>query len=162
MAYVKESFPTAKPSVIDYITQTLYPPVFDGSYGYKDQIQRTALTAAESVFSCNTNYLGRAYGNQSYNYLFSIPPAIHGQDVPYSFYNGPNPLVIADPIAVALQEYLTGFAESGTPNEPGIVPQFNIYGQGSEVQNLNITGIEEIRDPTANARCLWWQQALYE
>lgn len=122
---------------------------------------RTAMTTSELGFSCNSNYLGRAYGYATYNYLFSVPPALHGQDVSYTFYNGPDPLVIADPVAVALQEYITAFAQTGTPNEPGVVPQFDIYGTDSRVQNLNITGIDQIRDPAANERCAWWQQAFY-
>lgn len=146
--------------MVDYISQTLYPPIFNGSIGYRDQTQRTALLIGEAIFSCNTNYLGRAYGDQTYNYLFSVPPALHGQDLAYTFYDGPNPMVIADPIAIALQEYITSFAETGNPNEQG-VPQFNIYGDSNEVQNLNVTGIEEIKDPVANERCAWWQQGLY-
>lgn len=134
--------------------------MFDGSVGYRDQYQRTALAVGESGFSCNTNYLGRAYGNQTYNYLFSVPPALHGQDTAYTFYDGPNPLVIADPIAIALQEYITSFAATGTPNEEG-VPQFNVYGDSNQVQNLNVTGIEQIKDPAANERCTWWQQAFF-
>ena len=81
-------------------------------------------------------------------------------------------------IAIALQEYITSFAETGNrkysdlfqpfdlanlnipANEQG-VPYFVMYGQNATVQNLNITGISEVMDPTANARCNWWQKALY-
>lgn len=111
------------------------------------------------VFTCNTFYLDKAYGNNTYAYLFSVPPAIHGQDVPYTYFNGPNPDVVT-PIAIALQEYLTNFAEFGTPNEGG-VPFFPLYGPGAIVQNLNITGISQIMDPAANSRCNWWQKGLY-
>ncbi|KAI9794073.1 MAG: hypothetical protein M1816_006698 [Peltula sp. TS41687] len=160
VSLIRTDLPTASPEVVDYISQTLYPPIFNGSFGYRDQIQRTALTLAEVGFSCNTNYLGRAYGNQTYNYLFSIPPALHGQDVPYTFFDGPNPMVLATPIAIALQEYITSFAATGNPNEDG-VPRFDFYGDANEVQNLNVTGIEEIKDPAANERCAWWQLGLY-
>lgn len=36
-----------------------------------------------------------------------------------------------------------------------------MYGSNATVQNLNITGITEQMDPTANYRCDWWQKALY-
>ncbi len=125
---------------------------------------RTANTLADLGISCNTNYLGRAYGNNTYNYLFSVPPALHGQDVPFTFFNGPNPLVSSAPVAVALQNYITSFAMSGSPNEEG-VPVFNLYGPENEVQSLNgnatAAQIQEVQDPSANGRCAWWQQGLY-
>ncbi|KAI9822839.1 MAG: hypothetical protein M1826_000367 [Phylliscum demangeonii] len=160
--YIRQSFPAASAAVVDYIAHTMYPPVFDGSRGYRDQIQRTALTIKEAVFACNTNYVARAYGGRSYNYLFSVPPALHGFDLPYTFYDGPNPMVVADdPVALALQHYITAFAESGSPNEPGVVPVFNVYGPWAQVQSLGVGGIKQIGDDVANKRCLWWQQAVY-
>ena len=39
-----------QPSIIDYIEKVLYPPLFDGSQGYTDQIGRTALIISDSSF----------------------------------------------------------------------------------------------------------------
>lgn len=89
-----------------------------------------------------------------------MPPAIHGEDIPYTYYNGPNPSVIAPQIAIALQTYITNFAVTGSPNGPG-VPYFPAYGSNATVVNLNYTGITLQMDPTANYRCDWWQKALY-
>lgn len=61
---------------------------------------------------------------------------------------------------MALQQYITDFAEKGTPNAAG-VPYFSMYGGNATVQDLNITGISHVRDPTANYRCDWWQKVLY-
>ncbi|KAI9754980.1 MAG: hypothetical protein M4579_004454 [Chaenotheca gracillima] len=158
--YLRTSFPDADDSVIDYITKTLYPAVFDGSLGYRSNIERTALLTSESIFTCNTNYLARAYGNHTHNYLYSVPPALHGQDVAYTFYNEPNPAVLVPSLAVALQEYITTFAINGKPSAKG-TPKFPTYGSNGMVQNINVTGIEAIKDPADNARCLWWQKALY-
>ena len=112
-------------------------------------------------FRCNTYYLDRAYKNETYSYEFSILPALHGQDVPYTFFGGPTPLgeVQFDATAVALQEYITSFVQNGVPSGPQL-PRFPLYGNNSEVQDLNATGITQIMDPTANARCLWWQLGL--
>ncbi|KAK3720604.1 hypothetical protein LTR37_003653 [Vermiconidia calcicola] len=164
-AGIVTSLPTIRawPSTLNYVANTLYPPVFDGSQaqGYTDQIARGAALASELSFTCNTFYLDKAFGNQTYSYFFTVPPALHGQDIPYSYFNGPNPDEVAVPrIAIALQEYITNFAMTGTPNGPG-VPNFPIYGPQATVQELNVTGITQTTDPTANYRCNWWQKALF-
>lgn len=149
--------PTAAafPSVIDYIADTLYP-----SEDYPNQIARASATIAESVFTCNTFYLDKAYKNQTYAYLYAVPPALHGQDAAYTYYNGPSPSVVNESIAFALQEYITHFAEYGYPSEAG-VPFFPIYGSNATIEVLNANSIREAMDDTANYRCNWWQKAVY-
>ena len=44
-------FPDVDPSVQTYIEEVLYPAVFDGSYGYQDEIGRTDLVISESTFT---------------------------------------------------------------------------------------------------------------
>lgn len=172
--FVSEFLPSlaALPDVVSYITDTLYPPIFDGSQAqnYTNNIARAAAVTSEAIFTCNTYYLDKAYGNDTYAYLFAIPPALHGQDISYTYYNangsaiagsgGTSVGVVAPQIAIALQEYITHFAETGNPNEKG-VPYFPLYGQNATVQVLNVTGIREARDPTANYRCDWWQKVLW-
>jgi acetylcholinesterase len=161
-AQLKTAFPTSPQQVIDTITQTLYPPVFNGSYPYTDQYSRAKLIISEGIFTCNTNYLSTALGNQTYSYLFAVPPAYHGQDVPYTYYTGGalSQTVRNRTVAVALQEFITSFAEEGRPAADGI-RQFNMYGPDAAVLDLNVTGISQVRDSNANARCNWWQLALY-
>lgn len=160
-ALVTTQFPTLNvySSIVDYIVNTLYPPIFDGSQamGYRDQIGRAAAMISEVSFTCNTFYLDKAFANDTFSYLFAIPPALHGEDVPYTYY--PSAGVEVPAIAIALQEYITRFAETGNPNVQG-VPYFDLYSANATVQVLNITGISEIRDPAANARCDWWQKGL--
>ncbi|KAK6443576.1 hypothetical protein LTR95_000403 [Oleoguttula sp. CCFEE 5521] len=152
----------AWPDVTNYISSTLYPAVYDGSQaqGYKEIIARAAAFVSELIFTCNTFYLDKAYNNMTYAYFFTVPPALHGFDIPYTYYNGPNPSVYSATVALALQEYITSFAETGNPNDNG-VPYFNMYGNNATVQTLAIGDIREAIDPTANARCDWWQKALY-
>jgi acetylcholinesterase len=159
---LKKAFPTTPQQSLDTISNTLYPAVFDGSYPYTDQYSRARLIISEGIFTCNTNYLSTALGNQSYSYLFAVPPAYHGQDVPYTYYTGGalSQSVINRTVAVALQEFITSFAEDGRPAADG-VRQFNMYGPDAAVLELNITGIDEVRDSNANARCNWWQKALF-
>lgn len=162
-AQLKSAFTSAPDQSIDYITDVLYPAVFDGSYPYKTQYERARFIISEGVFTCNTNYLSTALNNETYSYLFAVPPAFHGQDVPYTYYTGGalSPTgVVNRTVAIALQEFITSFAETGKPEADGI-RQFNMYGPDASVLDLNITGIDEVRDSNANARCNWWQLALY-
>ncbi|KAL8833401.1 MAG: hypothetical protein Q9170_004282 [Blastenia crenularia] len=164
-AYIQQSFPDVSPSVARYIEEELYPSPVNSTL-YKDETGRVALSISEYGFVCNTLYLDRAFGNQTYAYQFSIPPALHGQDVPYTFFNGPqmavgtNAGVQSDATALALQQYITSFAETGVPSGSGI-PSFPLYGNDSTVIDLNVTSVTEMMDPSANARCQWWQKALY-
>lgn len=162
---ISSAFANAPKSSLDYVTKTLYPPVFDGSLPYTNNFERGSLIVSEGVFTCNTNYLSRAYGNKTYSYLFAVPPAIHGQDIPYTYFEGGAGStglqgVANTTIAIALQEFITSFAENGVPDATG-VKQFNMYGPDASVLELNVTGIEDVRDSNANARCAWWQKALY-
>ncbi|CAK3971205.1 carboxylesterase family [Lecanosticta acicola] len=152
----------AFPATVQYIANTLYPPVFDGSQAeaYTNPIARTAAAVAEATFVCNAFYLDKAFHNQTYSYLFAVPPAVHGEDVAYTFFNGPNSAVTAPSVALALQEYITHFAEFGYPSEKG-VPFFPLYGGNASVQVLNVSSIRQARDDAANERCNWWQKALY-
>lgn len=152
-------------SSLDTIIEELYPAVFDGSYGYTDNYTRASTIVSEGIFTCNTNYLSTGFDNKTYSYLFSIPPALHGQDVAYTYYDGgiatsSNPYAVQNrTIAVALQEFITSFAKTGVPDADG-VRQFNMYGPDATILDLNVTGIEEIHDSNASKRCKWWQLAL--
>ena len=110
--------------------------------------------------ACNAFYLDKAFDNNTYAYYFSIPPSLHGEDVPYTYYNGPSPSVVSIPIAIKLQEYLTHFAETGSSNFAG-APYFMMYGNNATVLNLNVSGVTRVMDPAANYRCSWWQKSLY-
>ncbi len=159
-SFIRSLAPSIMPSVLDYISTVLYPPIFNGSTPYTDQLGRAAFTLSEASFTCNTNFLNRAYDNNTFAYQFSVPPALHGQDVPYTFYNGPSPAVGNDTVAVALQQYITSFATDGRPSGPGL-PVFPLLGTDNELISLDISSISEMSDPTANERCAWWQKALY-
>ena len=158
--------PDASTKVINYIDTVLYPPVFNGTYGYTNQIERTALVISEVSFTCNTRYLDLAFRNQTYSYYFSVPPGLHGEDVAYTYFNGDTKTSddgspVNATVAKALQDYLTSFAMKGTPNEKG-VPYFPMYGANSTI--LNIAGTDlgaTLVDTVANSRCDWWQKALY-
>jgi carboxylesterase type B len=154
-------FPTISDDVVQYISKVLYPPPrADGSTGYTTYTERTNLMMTECIFTCNAYGLNRAYGNKTYSYFFTVPPSLHGQDVAYTYYNGPSASVLNDTLAKIMQRYETNFVMTGNPNAPGL-PNFPMYGAGSTVLNLNISTIGPTKDPAANARCQWWQKGLY-
>lgn len=164
-AQLRTAFPATPQSQIDYLTKTLYPAVFDGSYPYRTQYDRAALIISEGIFTCNTNYLSTAYGNKTYSYLFAVPPAFHGFDVAYTYFPGgaasASPTGVRNTtVAIALQEFIASFAETGRPEADG-VRQFDMYGPIASVLKLNVSGIDEVRDSNANNRCAWWQKSLY-
>ncbi|KAK1725171.1 hypothetical protein CaCOL14_011090 [Colletotrichum acutatum] len=136
--WMSVTLPGASADSIDYMATELYPPILNGSYGYTDHITRTALTMQDLLFRCNGLALARALNGTTHQYEFSVYPAMHAADVEYTFSdNGigmPNP-----EIAIALQEYMTGFTLSGSPHGQGVTG-FPMYGQNENVLLLNATG----------------------
>jgi cholinesterase len=157
------SFNDASNDTIDLLMNTYYPAPADGQYDLLGQIARGRDLVTEALFTCNANYITRAFGANSYSYVFSVPPSIHAQDLPYTFFNGPAPPVGGSvenaTLALIMQDYFTNFAITGDPNGPEL-PYFPDYSGGMS-QNLNLTFIDQIPDYLANERCLWWQKALY-
>ena len=47
----QRGFPSISPTDTNYIANVLYPPVFDGSYGYTDQVTREALLLSDIGFT---------------------------------------------------------------------------------------------------------------
>ncbi|KAF5851671.1 hypothetical protein GGP41_000412 [Bipolaris sorokiniana] len=144
-------------SSIDYILDGLYPPVLDGSKGYTNNVQHGSPIIAESGFTYNTCHLSKAYGNNTYSYLFAVPPAIHTQDVAYTYYDGGatsgDPMGITNTIiAITLKEFTTSFAEMSIPVATS-VEHFKTYSVDANVLELNVNGIKEVRDNNANAQC---------
>ena len=151
--------PNISPAALGYLQKELYPPVFDGSRGYRTPVERAALTVGEADLACNAYYINRAYGNRTYAYEFTIPPGIHTADLPYEFFDGNRSSVAYPDTAMALQEYIMSFVALGQPSARGF-PVFEEYGPDAQVLAFNGTMTGMARDPVANLRCEWWQKAL--
>lgn len=88
-----------------------------------------------------------SFVSETYTYKFSVPSAIYGADVVYTFYDfGPVPDVNTT-VAEIMQGYLTRFAETGQPNDPTL-PFFSPARPGLTVQNLE----SDFMDPTLDER----------
>lgn len=165
-ALLHQQFPYMKKNVSDYISNVLYPPKYDGSYGYTSSLTRAALVISDLVFVCNTDYFNRAYHNQTFAYEFSIPPALHGMDVQYTFYNngtavGGSILAVQNvTVAEVMQDYFTSFTQYGEPSST-LGPAFHRYGQRGSLMNIGNHTISAERDPTDNPRCRFWQTAPF-
>ena len=48
---LRQSFPDISPTTTEYIANVLYPPVFNGSYGYTDQLTREILVVSDTGFT---------------------------------------------------------------------------------------------------------------
>lgn len=169
IALLKRLYPNIRASDLNYISQVLYPPVYDGSYGYGNAFERVDLLISDWIFVCNTAYLNSAYRGQTHAYEFSIPPGIHGQDVLYTFYiNGSSGVLINDSglsvvnstAAYVLQDYETSFMQTGTPSS-SLGPVFPKHGYPGQLMEMGINAIDPHPDPTNNARCRYWQRATY-
>ena len=164
VAYIQQVFPGIQPSILQEILK-LYPAVYNGSYPWTTPIDRAIDLISEAFFTCPQNWLQRALGNNSYAYEFEVPPALHGFDVPYTFYDGEGMVnttegTLVVQVAKVFQAYIGNFVTTGNPNGKGL-PNFSTYGSGAMEEGLNFTGIKMQMDPDENPRCLFWQEALY-
>ncbi|KAJ5544480.1 Carboxylesterase type B [Penicillium sp. DV-2018c] len=158
--------PEIPKNVTKYVLNDLYPPVYNGSYGYHDSVSRTSLAISDLIFQCNTDYINRAFYNETYAYAFTVPPALHGQDVSYTFYNNETSSgsslggVANATLALAMQDYFTSFVQHGVPKSH-LGPAFRYHGPHAQLINFGTNSIRQMQDPTNNPRCRFWQPAPY-
>ncbi|KIW06522.1 uncharacterized protein PV09_02956 [Verruconis gallopava] len=172
ISQLKSIFPGAPLDVLLYVVTDLYPAIYDGSQPYRNWFERAALMTTEFSFICNDYYMTSAVPNQSYGYLFNIFPALHGEDVPYTYYYGypPNATDFSEVqnanAAYTLQDWELSFAMGGAPTTtvPGS-PNLPLYANNSQIGMLNgLLGSFQATlgpDNANNDRCRWWQKALY-
>ncbi|KAF8865650.1 carboxylesterase family protein [Acephala macrosclerotiorum] len=158
-------FPAASSGVIDYISDTLYPAIYDGSQPYTTPFERLDLLISEMMIVCNSRYISTAKGNHTWNYMFSVGTGHHGADVVYTFYDGGfNAPVANATVAEMMQRYLVAFASRGNPNafvEEDGLGRWPRYGSEAKVVDFNGTFVDVREDTAKNARCDWWQLGLY-
>jgi carboxylesterase type B len=165
--FLKEFFPPLQqqPVELQILTQKLYPPIFSGTYGYTNQTERNNLTFADALLVCNTRSLNMApFTAQGYAYEYTVPPAVHGADLSYTFYESGDVPGVNSTVAVILQKYITNFAQTGNPNSANL-PVFPPTQNGQVLQNIGIHSIGPMPDEGGvqqlNARCAFWQRAPY-
>ena len=158
--WVYTNFPSVSSDIKAQIINEIYPPKYDGSLPYTTPQQRNNLATKEYLISCNPVSIANAYKNKTHNYVFGIPPAIHAQDLAYTYYpNAPTPNFYPK-IAVDLQDYLTQFVLTGKPDGHGL-PQWPEYGQYASAINFTTAGVVQTTYDSANSRCDFWNKGTY-
>jgi acetylcholinesterase len=143
--FISESFPLISERNVDEIVE-LYPftnttPAFP----FRDWVTRLNHALTDLAVDCNTYLLVQAYGNtSSYKYYFDVLPGLHGQDIPFTFFQLPPPKAslsnIGKPndknfnLAQGMQWYIANFAMYGNPN--GNVTAQTLDGEGEGSQPL--------------------------
>ena len=165
VAAIQALFPSADAANISYITNTLYPPVYNGTFGYTNAIGRTALAISNFIVTCNAEALASNL-NPGYLYVFSVPPGLHGEDIEYTFFNGASGssddgVSVNATVAGVFQKYLTDYATTGKATASGF-NDFAVYSSQDTANNIGLTGLgTQIKDPGAVSACSFWQQAPY-
>lgn len=92
--------------------------------------------------------------------MFSVPPGVHGGDIPYTFYdeamigNGNSPVANAT-VAELMQRYIVAFVAHGDPN---VFPRkdnrdvYPLYRNDALVVNFNKTFVDVREDTMKNDR----------
>jgi len=175
---IETKFPFAPPAVVTELSTVLYPPVFNGSFGYTSQTGREAAMFADFHIVCNAAFLNEAFRSlprAPYSYLSSIGAGLHGDDVPYTFFNGDvstsdegRPVNATD--AGIWQEHLLRFAVTGNPNAGigssaiGGLPVWPLYGAGNgtrTVLDFNTTFRAPVKDVFSAQRCAFWSSGAF-
>lgn len=142
--------------------ESLYPPY---EFDFNDTT-RFLQCDNDYQFNCKIYALSNAFNSETYNYYFSVPPAIHTTDDPYTFNGGDHEadgFVTNSTVADILQKYLISFIKTGNPNtEYSGLPNWPVYatGGGTEI-NINETFIDLMPTDLDTPQCQWWVQGLY-
>ena len=159
---MENTIPKIPQSLLSYVTQTLYPPIFDGSTGlpYRTYLERATHFTSEIGIECLSDYLGQAVEGKIFNYLFDVPPALHGEDLGYTFFDGEDNSVDSA-VALPFQQYILNFARTGNPNSDSL-PRFDEYGRSAWTMDVKTGGFRHITNPGANDRCRRWQDTFFQ
>lgn len=141
---------------VEFILTELYPSPEKSDGLYSTEYERACLIVSEASFVCHTSALAVAFSGSTHNYRFEVPPAVHGQDVPWTFYHD-NATNLVPELAEAMQSYFTSFAKSGNPNMPGTLPDWPEYGKDARIATFG-NGVGLAEDDARNKRCDFWQR----
>ncbi|KAK4073007.1 uncharacterized protein Triagg1_5684 [Trichoderma aggressivum f. europaeum] len=159
---LQATYPLMEEKDLNYVLNALYPAVYDGSHPYTTSLDRNILIANEMYFDAAHQALLQATiqrGTEVHAWEFSVPPAIHASDIPYTFYDG---AAGVDPhVASIMQHAIAGFAKCGEPDAGPLGFAFSRYVKQATTVNLNISSSVTISDPTWNHRTLWLAQTSW-
>ncbi|RAH68789.1 alpha/beta-hydrolase [Aspergillus aculeatinus CBS 121060] len=149
-----------QPNDTAYVSSQMYPPIFDGSHRYTDEIGRAGATFQEAIIQCNDISLALALSNATFNYVFDVFPGLHAQDISATFDANLDPAPgVFDPL-ITLQQLVTSFTLTGTPTTD-LAGNMPMYGRRNTLLILNATSIgTRSEDPRVVERCEEWYRIL--
>ncbi|KAL9619834.1 MAG: hypothetical protein Q9160_005574 [Pyrenula sp. 1 TL-2023] len=167
-AWIPKSIPGLSDKAPEYLTTTLYPPLFDGSQGYTDQSSRQMALWGEAVIDCTAVLASNAFEtSDSYAYDFAVPPALHTQDLSYTFNPPSSPIALYPKAQKAMQQAITSFTAGGVPlikEDGGQSRPFPRWDGDERGRVVRITGEgAEIGERVVDGgRCEWWNGRGFE
>ncbi|KAL2844384.1 alpha/beta-hydrolase [Aspergillus pseudodeflectus] len=149
-----------QPNDTAYVSSQMYPPIFDGTYRYTDEIGRAGATFQEAIIQCNDISLAAALSNATFNYVFDVSPSLHAQDISATFDVNLDPAPgVFDPL-ITLQQLVTSFTLTGKPTTD-LTGSMPMYGHGNTLLILNATSVRTCsEDPRVVERCEEWYNIL--
>ncbi|KAL6808409.1 Alpha/Beta hydrolase protein [Trichoderma camerunense] len=146
-------------SATETLTETIYPPIFDGSYGYTDQDTRQMALWGEGYIESNLLLAGQFAQGQTYAYEFSVVPGAHTQDLSYTF-NDPTSPPASLSAQQSLQEAVVGFSIHGVPTFSSS-QKWPVFGANGALVNISAS-TPAISQSRVNAtRCHWWKNQKF-
>ncbi|KXX81416.1 Cholinesterase [Madurella mycetomatis] len=138
------------------LMEVVYPPVFDGSYGYTGQGSRQMALWGEGILDCNFVWTGEAMGGEVFAYEFGSP-GLHTQDLKYTFNDPANPAFHKN-MQDILQIAIASFVVNGKPVlKGGGAPTWPRWGMEQKLVTINETVAAVGRSSVNETRCRWWQ-----
>lgn len=161
VSYIRTLFPEISTAALYNLTQELYPSDWSGTQGYVDQLGRIEQLVADYFILCNTYFLARETpSSATLSYVFSVPPAWHSGDLPYTFMDPDQPRGTNVTLAHLLQQYLTSFVATG--HLPSSIKVLSNDSNGVVVRNFDDNGFGVMEDEMMSPeRCDWWGQGLF-
>lgn len=162
-------FETTAPQTLDYIKNTLYPPIANGPSppGYNTTIRRLAQLFGDYLINCNVGNVLDAIGDNGYGFMFEVGLGTHSEDSGYLFYGGPaedgftGKLENAT-LAAVMQTWFLNFWGSGNPNAPGSLDTIPTYGKNRTLALISDQGLGiNVADSATKKRCEFWAEGLY-
>lgn len=158
--YLRRLEPTIRQPAADFIVNTLYPSIYDGSQPYKSPFDRISRFTRDFLFACNPHYLAQAM--DTYVYEWAVFPALHGSDFASLQYRGPQNA--GSPPAPLwhqeLQDYFASFILNGTVNGPEA--QTWPKGQDASIKTFNSSNTYVREDQIVHSVCDYFQEGLYD
>ncbi|KAI5781690.1 Alpha/Beta hydrolase protein [Peziza echinospora] len=181
-AMVTSNFPNATAAIRTQILNTLYPkPTLFSEF--PSNFLRLSKIIEDVIVTCNTRWLAQAYAGNAYNYVFAIPPGIHGIDLLLTFWrttlnigalqlDATIPFLTNNNYATGFQSYLTSFVRTGDPNTHRQLLALpltkswatsSVTSEGVVGLELGLLGYSTTTDKDSSAaRCDFWRNGAWK